>query len=335
MAGLTHLTSTIALIATLEWTSLKYRSLIGNLAFLSFVFGEILITLFAYMARNWQNLLWANTIFIGISLLLVCFTDESPLYLYSKNQYTRLERLLRRMAKINGRQHIDWYPVFQELLNTQLSPTVRKKQLTFTQKIKQFVSHSTTMRRILIVGFIAFTETLLYYKISYGLATMKISPYIGILIGAIVEALGYITATVFMSIRLGRKYSFIIFTGLTSVCILIIPLIIKHSTLATIIISQTGKFAISASNCITGVYIVELFPTSIRSSTNGFAVAVSRLGAITSPIIDASIHEQYLPITFYVCAALTLISVLLSLALPETKDKPLDDMIEFTNGTHL
>ncbi|CAF4094888.1 unnamed protein product [Rotaria sp. Silwood2] len=237
--------------------------------------------------------------------------------------------------KINGRQDIDWYPAFQELLNTQLFPIVIKKQLTFTQKAKQLISHPTTIKRILITGFIAFTETLLYYKISYGLATMKISPYIGILIGAIVEALGYITATVFMSTRFGRKYSFILFTGSTSVCILIIPLIIKHSTLATVIMPQTGKFVISAANSITWISIAELFPTSIRSSTNGLAVAVSRLGAITSPIVDASIHKQYLPDTFYVCATLALISVLLSLTLPETKDKPLDDIMEFTNDTHV
>ncbi|CAF2784339.1 unnamed protein product [Rotaria sp. Silwood2] len=334
-AGLTHLTSTIAFVTMIELTSSKHRSFIGNLAFLSFVFGEILITLFAYIVRNWQNLLWANTIFIGIALLSTFFTDESPLYLYSKNQYTRLEKTLRRMAKINGRQDIDWYPAFQELLNTQLFPIVIKKQLTFTQKAKQLISHPTTIKRILITGFIAFTETLLYYKISYGLATMKISPYIGILIGAIVEALGYITATVFMSTRFGRKYSFILFTGSTSVCILIIPLIIKHSTLATVIMSQMGKFVVSAANSITWIYIAELFPTSIRSSTNGLAVAVSRLGAITSPIIDASIHKQYLPVTFYVCAALALISALLSLTLPETKDKPLDDIMEFTNDTHV
>jgi MFS family permease len=335
MAGLTHLTSTVAFIMILELTSSKHRGLVGNIAFLFFVFGEVLITLFAYTTRNWQNLLWANTIFVGVSLPCLYFIDESPLYLYSKKQYTRLERLLRGMAKANGRQDTDWFPSFQKLLSIQDPSIVTKKQLTFTQKFKQLVSHRTTIWRILITALIAFTETLLYYKISYGLAAMKISPYIGMLIGAAVEVVGYISATVLMSTRLGRKYSLIVLTGLTSACIFTTPFIIKHNTLSTVIISQIGKFAVSAANSVTWIYIAELFPTSIRSSTNGFAVAVSRLGAIAAPVIDSSVDEQYLSVTFYIYAALAFISVLLILPLPETKDKPLDDAIDITNSSDI
>ena len=331
MGGLTHSISTIGFIMALELTSLTHRSLVGNIAYLFFTFGEMLITLFAYTTRSWQNLLWANMIFIGISLLCLYFTDESPLYLYSKKKYTRLQRLLGRMAKANGRKDIDWYPTFQELVNTQLSSTVNEKHLTIAQTIRQLVSHRTIVQRILITAFIAFTQTLLYYKISYGLAAMKMSPYISMLIGAVVEAVGYIAALMLMSTRLGRKYSFVVFTCLTSVCILIIPLIVEHSTPATVTISQISKFSISVSNLVTWIYIAELFPTSIRSTSNGFAVAVSRLGAIAAPVIDASIDKQYLPITFYVCAGLAFVAALLALFLPETKNKSLDETLDVTN----
>ncbi|CAF2699516.1 unnamed protein product [Rotaria sp. Silwood2] len=135
-----------------------------------------------------------------------------------------------------------------------------------------------------------------------------------------------------MSGRLGRKYSFMMFTGLTSLCVFLIPLLTKRSTIGTVIISQFGKFSISASMAITWIYISELFPTSIRSSANGFAVAVSRIGAILAPVIDANINEHYLSITFYIYAALALLILLLTCLLPETKNVPLTDRIYSRNN---
>ncbi|CAF5090939.1 unnamed protein product, partial [Rotaria magnacalcarata] len=43
---------------------------------------------------------------------------------------------------------------------------------------------------------------MLYIKIRYGLAAMSISPYLGILIGAAVEAGGYVTGSLLISTRL-------------------------------------------------------------------------------------------------------------------------------------
>lgn len=335
MAGLTLLTSNIAFVMMLELTTPTHRSLAGNITFIFYASGEILITLFAYMTRNWLNLLWANTIFIGFSLSLLFFTIESPLYLFSKEQYSHLEKVLRRMAKLNGKKDIDWYPAFQELINRQLSVTVNKKQLRFTEKLQQLVTERATILRVLITAFLAFKDTLLYYKISYGLAEMKISPYLAILIGGILEAIGYVTATILTSTRLGRKYSLIISTGLTCICILIIPFLLNHNTLATVIVSQTGKFATSVANSITWIYIAELFPTSIRSSTNGFALAISRLGAITAPVIDASVDQEYLSITFYVYAGLAFVSILLTLPLPETKDEPLAKALDISDTSNM
>jgi len=334
MAGLTLLTSNIAFVMMLELTIPAHRGIAGNITFMFYASGELLITLFGYLTRNWLNLLWANTIFFGVSLFFVFFTVESPLYLYSKKQYSRLENCLRRMAKLNGRNENDWRPAFEELISKHLFATANKKELSFSQTLQQLVRQRQTMLRMLIVALLAFKDTLLYYKISYGLAAMKISPYLSMLIGGVLEAIGYITATLIMSTRLGRKYSLILSTGLTGACVLAVPFLIDRSTLATVIVSQIGKYATSVANSITWIFIAELFPTSIRSSTNGFALAISRLGAITAPVIDASIDEQYLPITFYAYAGLAFLSLLVTLPLPETKDEPLAKAVDVSQSVN-
>jgi sugar phosphate permease len=195
---------------------------------------------------------------------------------------------------------------------------------TFFLKVRQILRHPPTIIKLLIIALLGFTTLMLYIKISYGLAVMDISPYLGILIGAIVEAAGYVTGSLLISTKLARKGSFILMMILTIICVVLIPILINHNEVATIFIAQFGKFAISGAVAVSWIFVPELFPTSIRSSANGFFIAFSRIGAIVAPIINTSISADYLPYTFYASSGLAVVVVLLSLFLPETKDRPME-----------
>jgi putative MFS transporter len=158
---------------------------------------------------------------------------------------------------------------------------------------------------------------------------MDISPYLGILIGAVVEAAGYITGSLLISTKLARKGSFILMMILTIICVVLIPIIIKYSEIATVFIAQFGKYSISGAIAVSWIFVPELFPTSIRSSANGFFIGFSRIGAIVAPIINTSISNDYQPYTFYVSSGLAVVVVLLSLFLPETKDKSMEDVQDY------
>ncbi|CAF4652158.1 unnamed protein product, partial [Rotaria magnacalcarata] len=76
----------------------------------------------------------------------------------------------------------------------------------------------------------------------------------------------------------------------------------------------------------------ELFPTSIRSTANAVFIAFSRIGAIVAPILNTAISKTYAPYTFYGSALIAFVVVLFSLMLPETKDKPMDDVTDYTES---
>jgi hypothetical protein len=307
----------------LELTSVARTGFVGNLAFISFTIGEVIITLCAYITRDWQKLKWANTAFIGLGIPYLYFMPESPLYYYAKEQYVQLEDLLRRIARENKRPETDWYPSYQELLRHQPKKLTRA---TFLQKSYKLLSQRAAILKLSIAALIGFTTLMLYVKISYGLAVLDVSPYVGIIIGAVVEAASYVTSSLLISTKLGRKGSFLIMMSLTILCILIIPTTVKYSSIATIFIVQFGKYAVSGATAISWIFVPELFPTSVRSTANGFFIACSRIGAIATPIINASINKDYLSYTFYVSSILAFFVLLLSLILPETKDKPMDDV---------
>ena len=297
----------------------------GNFALISYTIGEVILTLFAYLAKDWQILKWTNLAFFALVLPYLYFMPESPSYLYSKRQYAQLEALLRRIATANKRPEIDWYPLYQDFIRNQPSPSLYDDEATFSNTLHRIVTDRPTVVKLLVVALMSFTAIMLYIKISYGLAGTDMSPYLGILIGALVEAVGYITGSVLVSTKLARKGSFILLMSLTIVCVVLVPIISPHSSTATTCIAQLGKYSISAAIAVSWIFIPELFSTSIRGTANGFSVAISRIGAILAPIITTSVKTEDLPYTFYASAGLAVLVVLLSLILPETKEKPLDD----------
>jgi hypothetical protein len=119
--------------------------------------------------------------------------------------------------------------------------------MSFFKQARQLLSRRPTVIKLLIIDLLGFTTYLLYYEISYGFEVMNISPYLGILIGAVVEAVGYISGSLLIGTRLGRKGTFIIMMGLTAACVLFIPFVMKHSALATVFVAQLGKYSISGA----------------------------------------------------------------------------------------
>lgn len=303
------------------------------MALVSFTVGEAIVTLFAYLLRDWQLLKWANTAFVGLVIPYLYFMPESPMFLFSKRRYRDLEALLRRIATMNGRDEASWYRTYQSFLSQQSPQSDSTHRPTFFEQSRQILTHRPTMIKLLIIAFLGFTTLMVYIKISYALAVMNISPYLGILIGAVVEAAGYVAGSLMINTRLARKGSFVLMMILTLLCLSIIPWLLTVDATFAVILAQFGKFAISGAIAVSWIFVPELFPTSIRSSANGFFIAFSRLGAIVAPIITASVPATSLSYTYYGSAMLALLVVLFTYFLPETKDKPMDDVQEYAQET--
>lgn len=303
----------------MELTSSSHTSLAGNSALIGFTIGELLITFFAYFARHWLYLKWIITIYFAFILPYLYFVPESPYWLFSKKKYNQLEVCLRKIARTNGRTDDQWYSDYKRLIRDPRLAILSTKHAAKTNK--DILLHH--LPRLAICAFVGFVTMLLYIKISYGLGAMSksVSPYWNIVIGAIVEGIGYISASVLVTTKLGRKNTLIFFLLFTCVCVLIIPWIMDSYPIVTIVIAQIGKLAISGTLSVTWVYVPEIFPTSIRGVANGVFVFAGRIGAILAPIIDVALGNRYVKITFYAYSVLTILSVVSVRFLPETRNR--------------
>jgi len=174
----------------MELTSSSHTSFAGNLALVTYTFGEVLVTVFAYIARDWLNLKWFNSAYYCLILLYLYFVPESPYWLFSQKKYSQLEVCLRKIATTNGRNDTEWFPYYEKLIRDS-SISIKDVKQTKKRKIKCLLS------RLGISGVVAFVTMLLYIKISYGLGAMNntFSPHWSIIIGAIVEIIGYVSIT--------------------------------------------------------------------------------------------------------------------------------------------
>ena len=256
----------------MELTSSSHRTLAGNLALASYTIDEIFATLFAYIARNWLNMKWLTSGFYALILLYLSFVPESPFWMFSMKKFDQLEIFLRKTAIRNGRDDTDSLPYYKQLIQASQVATKEQKGMAKTYVI-------SFIPRLCISGLIGVITMLLYIKIAYGLALMNdtLSPYISVILGAIVEGIGYLSANFVMTTRLGRKYSFMLYSLLTAGCVLTIPFITNHYPIPTIIISQLGKLAISGAISISWIYVPELVPTSIRGLSNALLIFLGRL----------------------------------------------------------
>ena len=309
----------MAFLLLMELTSSTHTSFAGNSALIGFTLGEGLITLFAYLAADWLRLKWIITGYFTLLLPYLYFVPESPYWLFTKKKYNQLQVCLNRIAEKNGRSKADWYPHYLRLVRDPRVAILSSKHAKRSNI--EVIQHQ--LKRLCICGFIGFVTMLLYIKIAYGLGAMNnaISPYWNIIIGAVVEGLGYISASIMITTKFGRKISLMIYSALTSCCVFITPFIMKSSPLATTIVSQVGKFSISAGVSITWIYVPEIFPTSMRGVANGVFVFAGRLGAILAPIVDVALGETRMKMTFYVYAALTFLMLLGVHFLPETRNR--------------
>jgi len=324
----------------MELTTATHATFVGNLALVAFTFGEIVVTGMAYICRDWLLLKWAMILYILALVPYLFFIPESPHWLLTKYRYDELEKLLREIARCNRRSESKWFPFYRYVIeNHRKQKDINQKnkiKLSCSAKIRRFLTHIPTMTKLLISGFLGFVTLFLYYKIAFNLGAMdEIDPYLNIIIGAIVEAIGYIAPSLFM-IRYGRKPIFILFLIPTVICLLLTPLTFNQNHFIIIVIAQFGKFAISGAVCVTYIMVPELFPTSIRGTGMGFFILLSRLGSTMAPMIDASVKHDRTLITnmYYLYAILTVLCVLLTLLLPETRNVPLVDKIDYNTNNN-
>jgi len=302
-------------VLMMEIVGPSYRVLMGCSFMYFWVAGYLLLAGFGYAIRDWQSLQMAIAFPLLIYFAFFFFFEESPRWLYIKGRTDEADKLMRKIAKINKKE----YPEKME---------VKVPHGTKTVYIWNVFRYPVLRLRVIIVYFIWFVCSLVYFGLSLDATGMEGNSYINFVLLGAVELPAYVFCHIGLD-RIGRRYSTagtMLLGGVSLLLTIAVPSNIGYQWLS-ISLTILGKFSISAAFAIMYIYTTELFPTVVRNSGLGTASCFARVGGIVAPQMSL-LNDYYRYTAILIFASLSLVAGLLTFILPETAKAILPETLE-------
>lgn len=311
-------------VLNIEMVSSADRAALGFAIEYFWATGVTLLGGIAYGLRNWRHIQMAIS-FPLLACLLYCWAlPESPRWLISRGRTAQAERILKLIARVNGR----------DIQIKALEP------LTETNASKKgSIWHLVTDRQLCIRALIIFANWMVVSMVFYGLAlnlgNLGGDLYLNYLISGLVEFVAYTIG--FVAIRYTNRRTFhcasMMFGGIACV-VTLFPAIFGKEALRWLIITlnMVGRLGATAAFACLYVYTPELFPTLFRNSITGGSSLWARVGAMIAPYI-AELRNVVggrfgvaLPLLIF--GGGVILAGIMAMFLPETRYEDLPNTIE-------
>ncbi|XP_040004896.1 solute carrier family 22 member 4-like [Xiphias gladius] len=279
----------------------------------------------AYLVRNWRHLSLIMAVPGLACIPLWWMITESPRWLVSRGRLQEAELLLRSAALEN---RVEPPRVIFLSASVEKATIQRAESLSFLDLLgTKNIRHITLM-----LWLIWFSLSVSYFGLSFNMSGLYGNPFINYILVSAVELPAYVTS--WLAARsLPRRLSFISFTLLGALALLLIQITLYSHPGLTLSLVLLGKFGIMAGTGVLYMYTGELSPTVIRNTAMSSCAMFSRAGSSVSPyLLQLAVFYQFLP--WIVVGSLSLLSVVLCVFLPETFRQPLPDTIQQISPTH-
>ncbi|XP_055893264.1 solute carrier family 22 member 4-like [Biomphalaria glabrata] len=350
-------------IQLLELMPTSHRALIEKLNSFMWTASMLLLCLVAYLTRDldWQYTMVILAMFTNYAPFLWWTTDESIRWLCASKRYQEVERIVEKIARINGVDPKTALDVLkengyshkdQELndIGLEVLPdSVPQVTSAVDQQGNNDIKLSKLLinRRFLIVTSITssiwFVDALSYDGLLLVSPSLHEDFYLGFVLAVVIEFPATILFCLLIN-RIGRKKCIAIFHLLAGF-FLVVSTVLLQTTISeyipyhywiSLLLSLLGRLALTTGYSSVLIFVPESFPTSVRNIGFGMTCAVSSSASLLAPYTRTL--SRHLPWAPNVCFGVMCIVVpLLVVFLPETRglelSQTLDDMEKVTQKT--
>ncbi|CAB1422556.1 unnamed protein product [Pleuronectes platessa] len=251
--------------------------------------GLMMMSGIAYLIRDWRIL--QLVLFCPLVLVLGIFywiLPESARWLLTQGRKKEAIKEICRAAKVNGRK------VPEDLIERlEAAATPKRGNMLDIFRI------SYLRKRALVMSFIWFATSLMYYGLSLNVGNFGVDIYLTQFIFGLVEVPAYLGSLPLIQ-HFGRRIGqsgVLIFAGCACLGTLVIP---KDLPQVVTALAVLGKFAATASFSIIFVYAAELYPTVVRQNGVGLNSMCARVGGILAPLIRLlDVYHYTIPMLIY------------------------------------
>ncbi|KAM6394743.1 uncharacterized protein O9250_013703 [Rhynochetos jubatus] len=312
---------------SLEWMPTRTRALVGTFMGYCYTAGQFLLAGVAYGVPDWRRLQFAVSLpFFGFFLYSWWLT-ESARWLVMVGKSHQALRELRKVARINGKKEEG------DKLDIEVLKSYMQKEMTSSRSRHTAVDlvRTPVVRRIsCCLCFVWFSTSFAYYGLAMDLQNFDFNIYvIQLVFGAVdipAKLLSILTITF-----VGRRFTQAVALVLAGLAILANTLVPRDLRTLRTALAVFGKGCLAASfNCVF-LYTGELYPTVIRQTGMGLANTMARLGSITAPLVKMA-GEAFPTLPFVIYGAAPVVSGLVAVFLPETRDAALPETVEEVEG---
>ncbi|KAJ3666000.1 hypothetical protein Zmor_001462 [Zophobas morio] len=309
-----------AFILALELVDSKRRNLGNSIICLAFTVGHILLGVAAWVSPTWQfmtQITYAPGILVT---LLLWFTPESVRWLISKNKNEKAEKVLKTIAKVNGKELTE-----ETIKNIPYIEQTDKAEENETIPLMAILRKKSLLIRIIHCSFTWICCNFPYYGLTIQSVALSHDIYVNYMCVSVVEIPAYILAYGSLD-RIGRKKTLalsLIFTGIACISVDFIP---AGSPLA-LVVFLSGKLFVTVSYMTIYIYTAELFPTSSRHSAFAVCSMFGCVGSMLAPQVPL-LAKVYKPLPLMVFSAMAFTAGFLSFLFPEQNEGKNPDEID-------
>ncbi|CAH2037371.1 unnamed protein product [Thlaspi arvense] len=311
-----------ALVLISERVSTRWRPRATMIPFTLFVLGFMSLSGIAYLAQHssWRFLyLYTAVPATCYCIFLYIFALESPRWLHMQGNDAEAIDVLKRMSPKNR--------AYLESAVSKLPLEQETCEQVPSYSIKDFFFRKWAFRRIVVVMVIMFGLGISYYGVPLAARDIDVNIYLSETLNALVELPTFVITPILLE-RFNRRSS-----------VLVNTLLGGASGMLCFVLSVLGKtgiafaFELGTFFCarigfnLMAVYMVEMFPTCVRSSATMMFRQALVVGGACCPLI-ASIGRQVPSVSFAIFGVAMSGLGLFVLILPETKGSSLCDTME-------
>ncbi|XP_032138833.1 solute carrier family 22 member 12 isoform X1 [Sapajus apella] len=313
----------LGLLAVIEWTAARARTLVMTLNSLGFSFGHFLMAAVAYGVRDWTLLQLALSVPFFLFFLCSWWLAESARWLLTTGRLDQGLQELRRVAAINRKGAV-WDSLTPEVLFSAMREELRVGQAPAS--LGTLLRIPSLRLRTCISTLCWFTFGFTFFGLALDLQALGSNIFLLQTLIGVVDIPAK-TGTFLLLTHLGRRPTQATSMLLAGLCILANTLVPQEMGALRSALAVLGLGGVGAAFTCMTIYSSELFPTVLRMTAVGLGQMAARGGAILGPLVRLlDVHGTWLPLLVY--GMVPVLSGLATLLLPETQNLPLPDTIQ-------
>ncbi|KAI5391324.1 organic cation/carnitine transporter 3 isoform X1 [Lathyrus oleraceus] len=313
---------TCVLVMLAEKVSTEWRFTVGIVEYTCFILGYMSLSGIAYANRfnSWRSVyIWTSVPAICYSVLAYIFVTESPRWLLMQGRHQEAMAMLTGVSSLENGNDLT--------VGLIEAPVNRQKASVFQlySSIAELFGRGWALKRMVAVMVLGIGIGMVYFGLPLAVGNLGFDIYLAVVLSALIEIPACV-ATYFLENR-QRKPSILVFSVASGVCCIMCVVVGSGIQEIRVGLAMASFFCSCTAFNVFLIYILELFPTSVRNTTTSLVRQAMVFGNIFIPFLVSAGRKNDI-FSYGVFGVVVMLSCFTLLGLPETRGLALCDTMD-------